>query len=84
MSVMTPAIPHAARSHPPAPSRRALSAETMKIPEPIIDPTTSAVASNRPMPRSSRPAGLAPGASTPTANGDAGAGERAPAEPQTP
>ncbi len=40
-------------SHPPEPMSRALSAETMKMPEPIIEPTTSAVASSRPIPRRS-------------------------------
>ena len=43
----------AARRRGPEPRSRALSAETMKMPEPIIEPTTSAMASNRPIPRRS-------------------------------
>jgi hypothetical protein len=35
----------ASRSQPGLPTRRAMSADTMKMPEPIIDPTTTIVAS---------------------------------------
>jgi len=41
----------ATNSQPGLPSRRVMSADTMKIPDPIIDPTTTMVASNRPRPR---------------------------------
>ena len=41
----------AASSQAGLPTRRAMSAETMKIPEPIIEPTTTIVASNSPSPR---------------------------------
>src|SRR5512132_4094520 len=51
--VRTPAIAQAASSQPPEPSTRALFAETMKMPDPIIEPTTSVVASSNPMPRTS-------------------------------
>src|SRR5215813_3286456 len=47
MTVSAPAAAHARRSPPGEPSRRAVSAETMKMPEPIIEPTTIAVASRR-------------------------------------
>src|SRR5882724_2000402 len=47
---------HTASSQPGAGRRRAMSAETMKMPEPIIEPATSAVASRRPS-RASRPVG---------------------------
>src|ERR1700733_15087313 len=41
-----------ASSRPPVdPESRAISAETMKMPEPIIEPTTMVVESNRPRPR---------------------------------
>src|SRR5438309_8932263 len=49
---------HTASSQPGAGSRRAMSAETMKMPEPIIEPATNAVASRRPS-RASRPPGSA-------------------------
>jgi hypothetical protein len=51
--VSTPASAHAANSQPGEPTNRADSAEVMKIPEPIIDPTTIIVASRRLKPRSS-------------------------------
>jgi hypothetical protein len=38
---------HTASSSPGVCTWRKMSAETMKIPEPIIEPTTSAVASSR-------------------------------------
>src|SRR6266853_1693441 len=41
----------AASSPPVEPVCRAISADTMKIPDPIIDPTTIIVESNRPRPR---------------------------------
>ena len=41
----------AVRSQPALPSERPMSADTMKMPEPIIDPTTTIVESNRPRPR---------------------------------
>ncbi|MNT63702.1 hypothetical protein D3C72_2015380 [compost metagenome] len=37
-------------SHPGEPTCRAISAETMKMPEPIIDPATIIVESSRPRP----------------------------------
>ncbi len=55
-TVMTPATAHAASSQPGVPTSLADSAEVMKIPEPIIDPTTIIVASIVP---SSRTSGLA-------------------------
>src|SRR5687767_15154550 len=51
--VSTPASAQAASSHPGAPTRRDDSAETMKIPEPIMDPTTIIVASSMLRPRMS-------------------------------
>jgi hypothetical protein len=42
---MTPVRIHAARSHIGEPRVRAISADVMKMPEPIIDPATSIVAS---------------------------------------
>jgi len=44
---MKPVISHATSSHPGEPTVRDISALTMKIPEPIIDPTTIAVESTR-------------------------------------
>jgi hypothetical protein len=49
--VSTPATIHATRSHPGAPTLRDISADTMKMPDPIIDPTTTIVESKRPRPR---------------------------------
>ena len=51
MMVRTPVTSQATSSQPGLPSRRAMSAETMKMPEPIIDPTTTMVESKRPRPR---------------------------------
>src|SRR5579863_561683 len=48
---MSPVIIQAASSPPVDPASRAMSAETMKMPEPIIEPTTIVVESNRPSPR---------------------------------
>jgi hypothetical protein len=45
---MSPVINQTARSHPPEPTVRAMSALTIKMPDPIIDPTTSMVAPYRP------------------------------------
>ena len=42
---------HTASSQPAPPTWRAMSAETMKMPDPIIDPATSIVESNSPSPR---------------------------------
>ena len=49
--VSAPVSTQATSSHPGLPIVRAISAETMKMPEPIIDPTTTIVESNRPRPR---------------------------------
>src|SRR5688500_18678919 len=49
--VSTPVTAHATRSHPGLPISRAMSADTMKIPDPIIEPTTTIVASKRFSPR---------------------------------
>jgi hypothetical protein len=43
--VTTPATTHAMSSQKGEPTVRLISAETMKMPEPIIDPATSIVAS---------------------------------------
>src|SRR5215211_8954751 len=51
--VSTPARAQAARSQPGDPTKRDDSAEVMKIPDPIIDPTTIIVASSRLRPRMS-------------------------------
>src|SRR5436305_896921 len=57
----SPLTSHAASSHPAEPTCRAILAETMKMPEPIIDPVTIITESSRPSsrtnpwaPRSSR------------------------------
>src|SRR5215471_3944651 len=49
--VNTPAAAHATSSQPGAPTNRDDSAETRKIPDPIIDPITIIVASKRLRPR---------------------------------
>ncbi len=46
--VSTPVSSQATSSQPGLPIQRAISADTMKMPEPIIDPMTTIVASNRP------------------------------------
>src|SRR5919107_3807003 len=51
--VSTPARAQAAKSQPGDPTKRDDSAEVMKIPDPIIDPTTIMVASSRLRPRTS-------------------------------
>src|SRR5689334_18515265 len=45
---MKPVINQAAISHPADPKSFSMSAETIKIPEPIIDPATIIVASHKP------------------------------------
>src|ERR1700678_622070 len=49
--VSTPVKNHATSSQPALPIWRDMSADTMKIPEPIITPTTTITESNRPRPR---------------------------------
>src|SRR6266850_452763 len=56
--VRTPASAQATSSQPGAPTSREDSAETMKIPEPIMEPTTIMVASSKPRPRTSLGAAL--------------------------
>src|SRR6185503_10665535 len=51
--VSTPASAHAASNQPGDPTKRDDSADVMKIPDPIIDPTTIMVASSRLKPRMS-------------------------------
>src|SRR5215510_1755052 len=51
--VSTPASAQAISSHPGEPTNRDDSADVIKIPEPIIDPTTIMVASSRLKPRTS-------------------------------
>ena len=51
MIVSTPASAHAISSQPGEPTSRDDSAEVMKMPDPIIDPTTIIVASSRLRPR---------------------------------
>jgi hypothetical protein len=46
--VRVPAMPHATSNQPALPICRAISAGTMKIPEPIMAPTTSMMESNKP------------------------------------
>src|SRR5271156_855191 len=49
--VRTPAITQESSSHPELPSCRDMSAETIKMAEPIMDPATIIVLSNSPSPR---------------------------------
>src|SRR5690242_11391481 len=51
--VKTPASAHAINNQPGEPTNLEDSAEVMKMPDPIIDPTTIIVASSKPRPRSS-------------------------------
>src|SRR5919112_622618 len=51
--VSMPAKAQATKSHPGDPTNRDDSAEVIKIPDPIIDPTTIIVASSRLRPRTS-------------------------------
>src|SRR4051812_23047508 len=48
MSVISPVRTQTPSSQPDEPTSRAISAETMKMPEPIMAPATSMVASNSP------------------------------------
>jgi hypothetical protein len=50
MIVITAVTSHAPISNAGDPSERDISAETIKIPDPIIDPITIAVAENSPIP----------------------------------
>src|ERR1700729_3868452 len=61
MMVITAVTSHAAISRAGEPSDRDISAETMKMPDPIIEPVTIAVAENSPIPCTNCGAG---GAST--------------------
>src|SRR5688572_32905288 len=56
--VSTPASAQAISNQPGEPTSRDDSAETMKMPEPIIEPTTIIVASSRLRPRTSFAGGL--------------------------
>src|SRR5579864_911563 len=49
--VSAPARAHAIKSQLALPSWRPMSAETMKIPDPIMTPTTTITESNKPRPR---------------------------------
>ncbi len=49
--VSAPVSSQATSSQPGLPISRAIVAGTMKMPEPIIEPTTTIVASNSPRPR---------------------------------
>src|SRR6185503_7248085 len=51
MIVRRPVTIHATNNQPGEPTCRDISAETMKMPEPIIDPATIVVESRRPSPR---------------------------------
>ena len=51
MMVMRAVTSHAAMSSAGEPTMRPISAETMKMPEPIMEPMTMAVAEKSPMPR---------------------------------
>jgi hypothetical protein len=50
MIVIAAVTSHAAISSAGEPSERDISADTMKMPEPIIEPITMAVAEKSPMP----------------------------------
>ncbi len=50
MIVSTPVTAQTTSSQPEEPTSRAMSAETMKMPEPIIEPATSIVESSKPSP----------------------------------
>src|SRR5579884_3451007 len=54
-TVMMPLTTHDSRKSPGEPTSRAISAATMKMPDPIIEPMTIVVQSSRPSP-STRPA----------------------------
>src|SRR5438132_7573521 len=51
MIVSTPVTSHAHSNHPGAPTCRLMSADTIKMPEPIIEPATIIVESSKPRPR---------------------------------
>jgi len=51
MRVISAVTSQAAMSRAGEPTMRLMSAETMKMPEPIMEPMTMAVAEKRPMPR---------------------------------
>src|SRR5688572_4249595 len=51
MMVMKPVMSHTAINHPALPTFRTISALTINIPEPIIDPATIMVASIKPRER---------------------------------
>src|SRR5438874_170421 len=53
VSVSNPVTIQTTSNHPGDPTWRAMIDETMKIPEPIIDPATSMVESNKPSPLTS-------------------------------
>ena len=68
--VSRPVITQVASSHPDEPTCRAMSAETMKMPEPIIDPATIIVESSRPSSRTKpEPRSTAPEADSTVAAG---------------
>ena len=50
-TVSTPVITHESNSQPELPTSRAIDDDTIKMPDPIIDPATSIVESKRPKPR---------------------------------
>src|SRR4029077_14924644 len=53
VSVSNPVTMHTTSNHPGDPTWRAMIDDTMKIPEPIIEPATSMVESNKPSPLTS-------------------------------
>src|SRR4051812_27471232 len=58
--VSTPVITQTTSSQPGEPTWREISPETIKIPEPIIDPATIIVESSRPRPRTKPPRVIVP------------------------
>jgi len=50
VTVSAPVTAHTKSSQPGDPTNRPMSAETMKIPDPIIEPATSIVESSKPSP----------------------------------
>ena len=61
MIVSTPVIPQATSSHAGDPTSRLIAAETIKMPDPIMEPATIMVESNSPSPRT-KPVALSSGA----------------------
>ena len=55
MIVSAPVTAQTASSQPDEPTNRAISAETIKTPEPIIEPATSIVESSKPSSRRNLP-----------------------------